>query len=69
MEKLSGFIRKFSKKHSRKIEALFYPTSTVFIDFFFNFILVKRCGYSWTLVNFQAKSLKNCGFVKKGMLF
>ena len=37
MEKLSWIIMKFSKKHSRKIYGLFYPTSTVFIFFFFKF--------------------------------
>ena len=39
MEKLSWIIMKFSKKHSRKIYGLFYPTSTVFFFFFFKFIV------------------------------
>ena len=34
MEKFSGFIMKFFKKH-RKVQLLFYPISTVFIVFFF----------------------------------
>ena len=34
MEKLSGFIMKFFKKHSRGIQVLFYQTSMVFIGVF-----------------------------------
>ena len=33
MEKLSGFIMKFSKKHSRKILQLFYQIPTAFFFF------------------------------------
>ena len=38
------FIITFLKKNSRKILISFYPISTVFMFFFFKFILVKRCG-------------------------
>ena len=40
MEKISGFIMKFSKKHSRKILQLFYQIPTAFFFFFLKFILV-----------------------------
>ena len=40
MGKISGFIMKFSKKHSRKILQLFYQIPKAFFFFFLKFIFV-----------------------------
>ena len=55
MDKLSGFIMKFSKKHSRKTQVFFYPDSTVFV-FLFHVYFGEKMWQILHFSKFQAKS-------------